>query len=342
MRHYLVTGGAGFLGLHLAQRLHQAGNKVTSVDIAPHPPEEYAGIQCHSADIRDPSFERTLDGVDTVIHAAAALPSRGKKEMVAVNQWGTRNVLESCLRRGIKRVVFISSTGVYGLPKENPVEETDPLVGIGSYGETKIEAEKICREYRQKGVCIPVIRAKTIIGSKRLGAFQILFDWIQCGKKIPVIGNGKNRYQLLHVDDLVDAILLAAEGEEGKVNTEFNVGAKIFGTVEEDITALIQFARSSSRILKTPAHLVQGILCFFEWLRLSPFYRWFYMSAAMDSFVSIEKMEQLGFAPKKSNQEALIETYRWYLTHLEEGQKTGVRSNTAWKQGILRFIKGFF
>ncbi|MGC8816043.1 MAG: NAD-dependent epimerase/dehydratase family protein, partial [bacterium] len=63
-------------------------------------------------------------------------------------------------------------------------------------------------EYRQKGLCVPIVRPKTFIGSARLGVFEILFDWIHDNKKIPAIGNGKNHYQLLEVDDLCEAIYL--------------------------------------------------------------------------------------------------------------------------------------
>jgi nucleoside-diphosphate-sugar epimerase len=69
-------------------------------------------------------------------------------------------------------------------------------------------------------LCVPVIRPKTFIGTHRLGVFQILYDWVESGKRIPMIGNGKNRYQLLEVDDLAEAIYLGATVEAAR---ELNV-----------------------------------------------------------------------------------------------------------------------
>lgn len=342
-KKFLVTGGAGFLGLHLANQLHQRGNKVLSMDIAKHNPEEYQKeIECHTVDVRSADFWQFLDGVDVVIHGAAALPAWKEKEIYAVNVLGTRNVLEGCLRHHVWRVVYISTSGVYGLSDKNPMEEEDPLVGIGPYATTKIEGEKICHEYRKKGLCIPILRPTPIVGVGRLGAFQILFDWVQSGKKIPIIGNGKNRYQLLHVDDFIEAILLAAEGKENLVNTEFNVGAKVFEAVARDVGALCDFAKTGSKVLRTPARPVQKILRVLEILKLSPFYQWFYESANKDSFVSTQRLEQLGWSPQKSNQDCLMAAYQWYLKNKNNLRSMENTSRGVWKQGLLQVVKILF
>lgn len=88
------------------------------------------------------------------------------------------------------------------------LDEAAEVIGVGAYGKSKIEAKKLCVEYREKGLSVTVLRPKTFVGPHRLGVFEILFDWIKDGKKIPVIGSGNNRYQLLDVDDLVEAIYL--------------------------------------------------------------------------------------------------------------------------------------
>jgi len=341
----LITGGAGFLGYHLTKRLLKNAHQISIIDIddsnrKDYPPE----VDFYKGDVRDLSFlEKITEDVEIIIHAAAALPLWSKKDIFTTNVDGTRNVLETAKKHGIKRVIFISSTAVYGVPKKHPIEENDPLIGVGPYGESKILAEKICLEYRQKGLCVPIIRPKTFIGPERLGVFQILFDWIEDGKKIPIIGNGKNRYQLLDVDDLVDVIILMMEKDKLLVNNTFNVGAKIFGTVKEDVGALCQFAKSGSKVMATPAWLVKFALKLFETLKLSPLYKWVYGTADKDSFVSIEKIEKkLGWQPKYSNAQSLIRTYQWYLDHKEElKNKTGITHRVAWKQGVLKIFKKF-
>lgn len=341
----VVTGGAGFLGYHIAQKINQISEykDCTFFDIAPFPEGDYhPDINCIYGDVRNPKqMDEILKGADVVIHCAAALPLWKKKDIFETNVDGTRNVCDSSLRLNVGKLIFISSTAVYGVPKEHPLYETNPLVGVGPYGKSKIMAEEICREYREKGLVVSILRPKTFIGTARLGVFQILYDWVESGCKIPVIGNGNNRYQLFEVEDLVDAILLCSTLPSEKVNDVFNLGAKEFRTVREDVNAMCEYAKTGARVMGTPAWLVKPLLRFFELLNLSPLYKWIYGTADKDSYVSIEKAEKtLGWTPKYSNSEALIKSYQWYLdnkAHIQEG--TGVTHRIAWKQGILAFFK---
>ena len=189
-------------------------------------------------------------------------------------------------------------------------------------------------------MCIPVVRPKTFIGTGRLGVFQILYDWVESGKKIPVIGNGKNRYQLLEVEDLVNAIELLLNTSKNKANQVFNVGAEKFGTVLEDVGALCSFAKSGAKVLPTPAVPTKLLLALFEKLKLSPLYQWVYGTADKDSFVSIERIKsELGWLPKYSNKDALIRSYQWYLEHKNELSKEGITHRVAWSQGVLKLLK---
>lgn len=131
--------------------------------------------------------------------------------------------------------------------------ETDKLSGVGPYGEAKIKAEEICEEYRKKGLCIPVIRPKSFIGPERLGVFALLYDWAKSAKNFPMIGSGKNRYQLLDVEDLCEAIYLAATSDGNKANDTFNVGAKDFTTMKEDYQVVLDKAGFGKKIIGLPA-----------------------------------------------------------------------------------------
>ena len=339
-----ITGGAGFLGYHLANRLSEKFDKILILDISPIDRSEYPkNTKFFNADVRDfKTLDKIFKNTDFVIHAAAALPLWNKKDILETNIQGTKNVLEAARKNRVKRVVFISSTAVYGIPKKHPVFESDPLSGVGPYGESKIEAEKICKQYREKGMCVPIIRPKTFIGTGRLGVFQILYDWIKNGKKIPIIGNGKNRYQLLEVDDLVDAIYLMLTLPEEKVNDVFNIGAKKFKTIKEDLEELCKYAGTGSKTICIPSFIAKPALELFWLLKISPLYKWVYGTMDKDSFVSIEKAErQLGWKPRCSNAEALIRSYKWYIDHLDEIKQSGVTHRVAWKQGILGFFKKF-
>jgi len=338
-----ITGGAGFLGYHLANRLAPQGIEVVILDIAKFEPTEYPGeVICYNVDVRNATvLQDALKGADVVIHAAAALPLWKHEEIFDINVRGTQTVLEVAQKNGIERVICVSSTAVYGIPEKHPLYETDPLDGVGPYGESKIQAEKVCQNSRNAGMCVPIVRPKTFVGTGRLGVFQILYDWIKDGTPIPIIGDGTNRYQLLEVEDLVDAILLLATAPKEKVNDTFNVGAERFDTVREDVEALCEFAGTGARVRATPRWLVRPVLQLFEMLGLSPLYKWVYGTADKDSFVSIEKIRTtLGWSPRDSNAEALIRSYQWYLDHEHTlGRGTGVTHRVAWDQGILKMIK---
>jgi nucleoside-diphosphate-sugar epimerase len=285
-----------------------------------------------------------MQGVEIVVHTAAALPLYSEADIFSTDIDGTRNVMESAFAQGVERAIQISSTAVYGVPDHHPLYETDKLIGVGPYGRAKIDAEKVCEEYRAKGMCVPIIRPKSFIGPERLGVFALFYDWAKSGRGFPMIGSGNNRYQLLDVEDLCDAIYLCATLPPDQVNDTFNVGAKDFTTMREDYQAVLDKAGFGKKIVPFPAAPVILALRVLEALKLSPLYAWVYETASKDSFVSIEKAERvLGFAPKYSNKDALIRNYQWYLDNLAqfEGQ-SGVSHRVPWKQGILALAKVFF
>ncbi|ABU56500.1 MULTISPECIES: NAD(P)-dependent oxidoreductase [Roseiflexus] len=342
---FLITGGAGFLGINLVRYLLERGHPVVSLDIADFNYPERNRVRAIKGDIRDrSSVDRAMEGVQIVVHAAAALPLYKKEDIFSTDLDGTRNVLQSALEHGVERVIHISSTAVYGIPDHHPLYEDDPLHGVGPYGEAKVKAEQICLEYRAKGMCVPIIRPKSFVGPERLGVFALLYDWAKDGKNFPMIGSGNNRYQLLDVEDLCEAIYRCATLDRDRVNDTFNIGAKEFTTMREDYQAVLDAAGFGKKIIPFPAAPVIWTLRILEALRLSPLYKWVYETAATDSFVSIEKAERvLGFTPKYSNKEALVRNYRWYIEHVQEFEgASGVSHRVPWKQGVLRLAKILF
>jgi nucleoside-diphosphate-sugar epimerase len=158
-QHYLITGGAGFLGINLTRYLLERGHRVTSYDIAPFDYPERDQINEVTADIRDrAAVDAAMQDVDIVVHTAAALPLYSPEDIYSTDIQGTRNVIDSAFEHGVQRFIQISSTAVYGIPDHHPLRENDQLVGVGPYGEAKIEAEEVCVAYRDKGMCVPIIR----------------------------------------------------------------------------------------------------------------------------------------------------------------------------------------
>lgn len=346
-KRVLITGGAGFLGLHLAQNLPRRGVSFLALnDIAPFFEKEYTDdMLLVKQDVRDEEGMYRLihdNKIDIIIHCAAALPLWPKEEIYTTNINGLRNTLTQAQKCNVERVIFVSSTAVYGVPEKHPLYEDDELIGVGAYGESKIAGEGVCLEFRKQGMCVPIIRPKTFIGTARLGVFQILYDWVDCGKRIPIIGKGDNLYQLLEVTDLIEAISLAASLPREIVNDTFNVGAQMYDKVKLDVGALCDFAGSGSKVMATPASLVKPALALFEFMKISPLYKWVYGTADKDSYVSTQKIEEkLGWKSNYSNQDALITSHKWYLEHKDElkHQKAGITHRVGWDQGILKFFK---
>jgi nucleoside-diphosphate-sugar epimerase len=342
----LITGGAGFLGINLVRHLAAKGHNVVSLDIAQFDYEDVkAKIKILTGDIRDKQIvEKALEGVEIVIHTAAALPLYTPEEIHTTDVIGTKNLLEASEKYHVNRFIHISSTAVYGIPDHHPIYEDDKLDGVGPYGIAKIEAEAECLKFRGKGMCVPIIRPKSFIGPERLGVFALLYDWAYTGHNFPMIGNGNNRYQLLDVEDLCDAVYSCIELDENIVNDTFNIGAKEFTTMREDYQAVLDAAGHGKKIVGLPEKPIIWTLKFLEALKLSPLYKWVYETASKDSFVSIEKAEKmLGYKPKYSNKDALVRNYNWYIDHLETFKdQSGVSHRVPWKQGILSAAKWFF
>lgn len=343
MPRVTITGGAGFLGLHLARRLLADGYDVRTLDVASledafleENVEEVRGDVRNEADVR-----RALAGADIVVHAAAALPIQASREAIrSVNVEGAAIVMSESLDASVGRFVLISSTAVYGVPERHPIREGDPLVGVGWYGESKIEAENLCGQFGRRGLANVVIRPKTFVGPERLGVFEILFDWVREGRRIPILGSGTNRYQLLAVEDLVDAVVRSFDAPVAGL--ALNIGAGEFGTVRDDLGALIGHAGSTSTLRPVPAKAAELALRTLELARLSPLAEWHYRTAHKDSFVAIDAARKLlEWEPRLSNADTLCSTYDWYVEHLAEMRSAGTTHRVPWDQRALGVLKRF-
>jgi nucleoside-diphosphate-sugar epimerase len=324
MSLWAITGGSGFLGLHLSRRLLLEGHAVRSLDLEP---VELPAVEGIVADVRDPAAARRLcRGADIVVHAAAALPIRGSQRTIrSVNVEGTATILAAAVETGVRRVVFTSSAVV--LPR--PIE---------AYGEAKAEAERLCGDFAARGLEVTILRPQAFVGPERLGVFGILFRWIAEGRRIYTVGPGSNRYQLLDVDDLVEAIVLAAE--RPVASEAFALGAKEFGTVAEDLRALIDHAGSKSILTPLPVRPARALLRALHLAGLSPLGEWHYRTAARDCFVAVAAAERgLGWTPRFSNREALARAYDWYVAGRPEMLGAGRTHRTLWNEKALALLR---
>ncbi len=341
-----ITGISGFLSINLVRYLLERGyDQLAGIDLVDFTYPERGQIEFRQGDIRNPEdVQQSMAGADIVIHTAAALPLYPPEDIYSTEVKGTRIVLQQAQENGVKRFIHISTTAVYGIPDHHPIYETDPVSGVGPYGRAKILAEEVCQEFRQNGLCIPILRPKSFVGPERLGVFAIFYEWASEGHHFPMIGPGNNRYQLLDVEDLCQAIVSCMTLDETLVNDTFNIAAAEFTTMRQDYQAVMDAASFGKRIIPFPVGPVVMGLKALEALKLSPLYPWIYETASKDSFVSIEKAHQtLQYHPQYSNQDALLRNFNWYLQNKEHlSGDSGVTHRLPWRQQALKLAKIFF
>lgn len=339
----LVTGGAGFLGKHLVQKLLDEGQSVRVVDLEPFEDDRFEDrdVTFLRGDVTDRELMRqaTRD-VDVVVHAAAALPIQSRSVIHQTDYVGTCRTLEAARASGVDRFVYISTTAVYGIPDTHPIHENTEKDPLGTYGKAKYRAERECMKY-STDMFVSIIRPKTFIGEERLGIMEVLFDWIRRGKRIYILGDGTNRYQLLDVHDLCEAIWLACTHPDA--DDVFNVGATEFGTINQDMQPVLEEADSGARLVHLPARPIQWVLAGLETLNLSPIVKWQYATMDKESYVATDRIrDRLGWEPEKSNQETILKNFRWYMNHYENlRDRTGVTHRVPWDQKVLKWVRRF-
>ncbi|AQZ61741.1 UDP-glucose 4-epimerase [[Actinomadura] parvosata subsp. kistnae] len=354
-RRVVVTGSAGMLGGALARRLVLDGHDVVGVDLRPQD-DPLLAARHRVADVRDlPLMSEVMAGADAAVHCAGALPSYPADQIHDLIVGGTGTVLEAGRRAGLERLVHISSTAVYGLPKLVPTPEEHPRAPVDPYTRAKAAAEELAERYRAGGMCVPVLRPKTFLGPGRMGLFAMLFEWAEEGRNFPVLGRGDKRIQMFAIEDLVDAVALVLDAPAEVAGDTYNLAAAEFGTLREDFQAVLDAAGHGKRVVSLPAGPAVAGLRLLERTRLSPVYGRLALKLLADSYVSIDKArDRLGFRPRLSNRDAILRTYAWWREQRRAGATTGATTGTAtgtragstsrdaWRQGALSLAKIFF
>ncbi len=335
----LVTGGSGYFGSLLVHRLVAAGRTVRVLDLND-VDDRPAEVELVQGDIRDAGVvARAVHGVDVVFNNVAQVPLAKDEELLrTVNVDGTTLLLAECLRAGVRKVVHTSSSAVFGVPRSNPVLPTTVPSPVEAYGHAKLAAEWACLDAVRNGLDVTIVRPRTILGHGRLGIFGILFEWVADGADIFVFGNGSNRYQFVHADDLADVCVLAGASPGPAV---FNAGTDRFGTMRESLEALCAHAGTGSKVRSLPAGPAALGMKAAAGLHLAPFapYHWLMYSKSL-WFDTQHVHDAIGWSPKFSNEEMLADSYDWFLANRANTADEG-RSHhrTIAKQGALRVLK---
>lgn len=313
-RKILVTGGAGFIGSHLVDRLLQLDNRVIVYDnFDPFYEGKESNIIAH---VDDSAFKLVkgdilnydtligvMQGVDIVFHEAAqpgvrySIENPGKAHQVNIN--GTFNVLQAAKERGVKKVVYASSSSVYGIPEHLPLAEDHPTNPTSPYAVSKLAAEKYCQVFNQV-YRLPTVSLRyfSVYGPRQRPdqVTRKFATFIFEGKQPIIYGDGSQTRDFTYVDDVVEATLLAAENEEC-VGQIFNVGYGHQTSIKEALQLI--------------AHLIGKE-------DISAIYKPSYAGDFPHTFADITKAKQrLGYAPKVGLEAGLNKYIEWHRENLE-------------------------
>ena len=310
---HLVTGAAGFLGRYLVRGLLARGDPVRAFDLrvpadAEPEAEWITGDVCESNAVRS-----ACEGVEVAHHLAGLIPQRqaDAETMQAVNVGGTRHLLESAEASGIRRVVYLSSVEIYGVPSVVPCPENGPRAPLGEYGQNKIDAEALCRQAGERGLEVTILRPPTIVGPGLDEAFLVgLLGDIHAGNPVTLLGKGDNRFQFVHADDVVAACLLAAE-HPAAAGEDFNIGSGDVPPIRQLVEGVLEQVGSDSSIRGIPVPLARLAMAILRPFGKAPLEPEHLEIAIADYLFDITKARQvLEWQPRWGNVEAMVDTYK--------------------------------
>jgi nucleoside-diphosphate-sugar epimerase len=317
----LVTGGTGFTGSHLCQRLLEKGNAVRVLVRKNSRCDAWkeGEIERVTGDLRDrQSLERATAGVDTVYHLAALFRPENvsRRDMWQTNVEGTRNLLDAAVKAGVKRFVHCSTVGVHGEIKNPPANEETPYQPGDDYQESKTEGEKVALQYMSAGrLPVVVFRPAGIFGPGDL-RFLKLFKAI-AKRRFVMLGSGQVLYQLIYIDDLIEGILLCGKQEAAVGNTYILTGeaAVTLNHLVQEIAAALKVPPPKLRFPVAPVYWA-GFACELVCKPLGlepPLYRrrvdFFRKTRSFD--ISKAKRD-LNFQPQTELRAGIEQTASWY------------------------------
>jgi UDP-glucuronate 4-epimerase len=301
----LLTGGAGFIGSHLLERLLARGDDVAVIDDF----NDYydpalkranlprGGFRLHERDIRDAAEIVAAERPDVLVHLAARAGVRPSLRDPAlydsVNVGGTLGLLEACRRSGVGRFVFASSSSVYGDGGAPSREEDAPLRPISPYGITKLVGEHYARVYaRLHGMRVTCLRFFTVYGPRQRPdmAIRSFAAAIAEGREITLFGDGSTERDYTHIEDILSGLLAAIDRPEPFA--VYNLGESRTVTLARLVELLEGYVGKKARIRRMPEQ----------------------PGDVRRTFASIEKARAgLGYAPKVPIEEGLRDFVAWLL-----------------------------
>lgn len=329
MSEILVTGGNGFVGRHLVSALLDRGDEVRVLALPTEDttPLEERGVRVHRGDIRRPeTLIAPMRGVDGVLHLAAMMDVwRPLEDYHAVNVSGTENVCRAAAAAGVRRLVHMSSSSVYGMALGRPADERFPLSPFRDpYPITKAAAdEAVQRMIAEDGLPAVIVRPDQIFGPGDHLHFGRMADRLRAGKGV-VVGRGDNAMPLVYVADAVQGLLLALDHERA-VGQAYNITNDRPLTQEQLLRAIAREVGASPRLFHIPyrvlyaaGYLAERIATLAPSSRRPPLTRLGVAFVATDNRYAIDKARrELSYVPRIDLDDGVRLTARWYMEALD-------------------------
>jgi nucleoside-diphosphate-sugar epimerase len=320
----LVTGGAGFLGQHLAAALQERGDAVRVFDRPSANTERLAqqGVEFHPGDICQPaSLTEPMQGVGAVVHLAAmSAVWAPMEEYHAVNVTGTENVCRAALAAGVERLIHISSWTVYGMGLKQPADEDFPLAPLNEpYSVTKALGDRLVqRMIVEDALPATIIRPDTIFGPGDSVHVGRMSDRLRTRRSI-IVGSGRNAMPFVYIADIVQGLLLALDRPEA-VGQAYNIGndqpltqEQLLGAIAEEIGAPPPRLRVPYSALYATAYLAERAALLTRSRRKPVVTRLGVAIFGADNRHAIGKARrELGYAPAVPVREGIRRAAAWY------------------------------
>ena len=342
MRTVLLTGGAGFFGGLLKQRLLDTGYSCVSIDL--HKDDTvHPNLTAVQGDIRDRELLERIFAehrFDAVLHIAAMLAHGNMDERLlwTSNVDATLNIAELAKKYKVPKVIFTSSNCLWGEGVPHAITEEEPPNPIEIYGRSKLEGEKILQRFSNDFHAI-IIRCPTIIDFGRLGLLSILFEFIHEGRKVWVVGSGRNKYQFIYAGDLADACIRCIDYDRSAV---FNIGSDNVKSLRAIYEYVAQKAQTGAKVVSLPQGPTLLAMRVAHLLKVSPLGPYHYKMIAQNFMFDTSKIKRsLGWTPTLTNEEMLWRAYQYYQNNrseIENRQDVSTHKQGA-KMGIIRVLK---
>ncbi len=342
MKNVLITGGAGFFGELLKKELLNDGYYCVSIDLV-RDNHAHSNLKAVQGDIRNiPLLDKICRETqfDAIFHCAAILAHaiKDKNFLWTSNVDGTRNIAEIAKKYNIPKVVFTSSNCLWAENFGRPVKEEDMPKPIEIYGKSKWEGEKILEEYKDYFNSV-IFRCPTIMDEGRLGLLSILFEFINEGRKIWVVGGGDNVYQFIYAKDLITACKQVLSYNQTKI---LNIGSDNVKSFRDVYNYVIGKAQTGAKVASLPRKSTIFLMKLAYKLNMSPLGPYQYKMIAEDFIFDTKRIKnELNWKPTLTNEEMLYKAYEYYHKNIYDikNRKDVSAHKQAAKMGIIRLLK---